>query len=260
MVLIRSSDSVTNSAYGMGIIGHCTVATLNNSLGRYAGALTAAERACECPQEIGFSTLVLPELIEAASRTGRRQRAADALRQLTQTTRASGSDWALGIEARSRALTSEGAVAERYYQEAVNLLRRTPVRIELARAHLLYGEWLRRQNRRQNARGELRTAYEMFASLGADAFAERARRELSATGETVRKRTVETRYELTSQEAQIAQLAAHGRTNLEIGSELFLSPRTVEWHLRKVYQKLGIASRRELRNVPFASQRANEVA
>ncbi len=253
MVLKRSSNHLVNDSEGMGVIGHCTAASLNNSLGRYAGALSAAERACECPQEIGFSTLVLPELIEAASRSGKTQRASDALDQLTGATRASGTDWALGIEARSRALVSQGTVAEGYYQEAINRLGRTGVRIELARAHLLYGEWLRREKRRQDAREQLRIAHEMFTEMGADAFAERARRELLATGETARKRTAETRYELTAQEAQIAFLAGDGCTNPEIAAELFISARTVEWHLRKVYQKLGIGSRRELRGALPAS-------
>jgi DNA-binding CsgD family transcriptional regulator len=251
---------VTKCTDGMGVIELCAAAALNNGLGRYAEALEAAERATECPQEIGFSTIVLPELIEAASRMGKTQRAVDALQELTRITRAAGTDWALGMEARSRALVSDGSLAEHSYQHAISLLGRTPVRIELARAHLLFGEWLRRQNRRQMAREELRVAHQMFISMESVAFAERARRELLATGETVRKRTVETRYDLTRQEAQIAQLASSGRTNLEIGSELFLSPRTVEWHLRKVYQKLGISSRRELRNTPFTSRDVYAVA
>jgi DNA-binding CsgD family transcriptional regulator len=260
MVMIRSFTPGVGGGEGMGVIGYCTEASFNNGLGRYAGALTAAERACECPQEIGFSTLVLPELIEAASRSGKTQRAIDALEQLTKTTRASGTDWALGIEARSRALMTEGAVAEGYYREAITRLGRTGVQIELARGHLLYGEWLRREKRRQSAREELRIAYEMFTVMGAETFAERARRELLATGETARKRTDETRYELTAQETQIATLAGDGRTNPEIGAELFISPRTVEWHLRKVFQKLGIGSRRELRDAPPSRQWANAMA
>jgi DNA-binding CsgD family transcriptional regulator len=248
MVLMRNPHPVNGSGEGMGVIGHCTVASLNNGLGHYAGALSAAERACECPQEIGFSTLVLPELIEAASRIGKTQRAFDAFEQLAKATRASGTDWALGLEARSCALLSKGPVAEDYYQEAIGRLSRTGVQIELARAHLLYGEWLRRENRRYDARGQLRLAHEMFITIGSDAFAERARRELLATGETARARTVDTLYDLTAQETQIAQIAADGYTNPEIGAELFISPRTVEWHLRKIYSKLGISSRRQLRN------------
>jgi ATP/maltotriose-dependent transcriptional regulator MalT len=247
MKLIRRSNYQVRSGEDLGLISHCSTAFRFNGLCRYAGALTAAERACEYPQELGFSTVILPELIEAASRSGNSERASVALQDLIEATRASGTDWAIGIEARSRALMSEGEVAEQLYREAIEHLGRTTVRMELARAHLLYGEWLRRENRRLDAREELRTAHEMFTELGAEAFAERTSRELQATGETVRKRTVETRYELTAQEAQIARLAGDGRTNPEIGAELFISPRTVEWHLRKVYPKLGISSRRELR-------------
>ncbi len=161
-------------------------------------------------------------------------------------TRASGTDWALGVEARSRALLSEGDTAERLYQDAIEWLDRTRVRAELARSRLLYGEWLRREGRRLDAREQLRAAHELFTTLGAEGFAERARRELLATGETARKRTVETRGALTPQEAQIARLAAHGHTNSEIGAQLFISPRTVEWHLRKIFTKLGVSSRKEL--------------
>jgi ATP/maltotriose-dependent transcriptional regulator MalT len=156
------------------------------------------------------------------------------------------SDWALGIAARTRALLANGPDAERWYAEAVERLGRTPFRIELARAHLLYGEWLRRAKRTIDARHQLRTAYDSFASIGAEAFAERTRRELTATGEKVRKRQVDTRNDLTAQEEHVARLARDGRTNSEIGAELFLSARTVEWHLSNVYTKLGIASRRDL--------------
>ena len=188
----------------------------------------------------------LPELIEAAVRTGHAHLAGDALRQLAETTQAGGTDFGLGMEARSRALVSEGEAAEGCYREAIDRLARTQLRPELARAHLLYGEWLRRQGRRIDARVQLRTAHEMLAAMGVEAFAERARRELMATGETVRRRTVQTVNELTAQEASIARLARDGRTNPEIGAQLFLSARTVEWHLRKVFTKLGVSSRREL--------------
>ena len=151
-----------------------------------------------------------------------------------------------GIEARSRALLSEGARAEAGFREAIEHLGRTRVRAELARTHLLYGEWLRRENRRVDARASLRAAHDQFTSMGMEAFAERARTELLATGETVRKRTIETRDDLTAQERHIAQLASDGLSNPEIGARLFLSPRTVEWHLRKVFTKLGIRSRRQL--------------
>ena len=170
-----------------------------------------------------------------------------ALQWLSERTRATPSDWALGVEARVRALLSEGEIADRLYRESIDRLGRTRVRVELARGHLLYGEWLRRERRRVDAREQLRIAHEMLIAMGADGFAQRARRELMATGETVRKQTVETRDELTHQEAQIARLAADGRTNPEIGGELFISARTVEWHLRKVYAKLGVSSRRQLR-------------
>jgi DNA-binding CsgD family transcriptional regulator len=162
-------------------------------------------------------------------------------------TRASGTDWALGVEASRRALLGDGTSAEDLHREAIERLGRTKMRVELARARLLYGEWLRREGRRVDARAQLRTAYEALTAMGADAFAERARRELLATGETVRKRTVETLADLTAQEAHIARLAAQGLTNPEIGAALYISPRTVEWHLRKTFTKLGISTRRELR-------------
>ena len=175
----------------------------------------------------------LPELVEAAARTGDTEVAADALERLAETTQAGGTDFGLGIEARCRALLSDGAAAEDQYREAIDRLGRTRLRPELARAHLLYGEWLRREGRRLDAREQLRTAHDMLAAIGMEAFAERARRELIATGETVRKRSVETLTTLTAQEAHIARLAGDGRTNPEIGAQLFLSARTVEWHLRQ---------------------------
>ena len=222
-------------------------AVLFNGLGRYDDALAAAEQAAEHPHELGVSTWVPTELIEAAVRSGNPERAAGPLRRLREISRASGTDWALGVEARSRALVSEGDAAERLYREAIERLGRTRIRVALARAHLLYGEWLRREGRRMDSRGQLRTAHQMYAAMGMNGFAERARRELLATGETVRKRSVETLDELTAQEFQIARLARDGLSNPEIGAQLFISPRTVEWHLRKVFTKLGISSRRELR-------------
>jgi len=228
-------------------------AVLCNGLGRYHDALIAAERAIEQQHELGWSTWSMPELIEAAVRSGSPERARPVIRRLSQIAGASGSDWSLGVAARSHALLAEGDAAELLYLEAIERLGRTRVRAELARSHLLYGEWLRRQHRRVDARSQLRIAHEMLTTMGIAAFAERARRELLATGETVRKRTDEARDDLTPQEAQIAQLAGEGRTNPEIGAELFISPRTVEWHLRKVFVKLGIASRRELREAATRS-------
>jgi DNA-binding CsgD family transcriptional regulator len=227
---------------------HWANAVLMNGLGRYEEALAAAIEASKDTPELFVAAWALPELIEAARRGGNSELAADALERLSEQTQPSGTDWALGIEARSRALLSDGEAAEALYREAIDRLGRTRLRPELARSRLLYGEWLRRENRRVDAREQLRVAHDAFGSMGADAFAERARNELLATGETVRKRTVETRDELTSQEAQIARLAAEGYTNPEIGAQLFLSPRTVEWHLRKVFAKLGISSRRQLRS------------
>ncbi|HEY2436963.1 MAG TPA: LuxR C-terminal-related transcriptional regulator, partial [Solirubrobacteraceae bacterium] len=192
------------------------------------------------------SMWALPELVEAAARMGSVKVARDALQRLVETTQPSATEFALGVEVRSRALLSEGAAADQLYREAIERLSRTRLRPELARAHLLYGEWLRREQRRVHAREQLRVAHAQFTSIGMDAFAERTRRELVATGEKVRKRTVETRDELTAQERQIAQMARDGLSNAEIGARLFVSPRTVEWHLRKVFTKIGIHSRREL--------------
>ena len=238
------------TAEGQGIAvtyAHWAAAILANGLGRYADALAAALQASQDSPALYMAMWALPELIEAATRTGNAHIAQDALARLAETTRAGETDFGLGLEARSRALVSEGETAERCYREAIDRLGRTQLRPELARAHLLYGEWLRRQNRRRDARAELRTAYGLFTTMGIEAFAERTRRELVAAGDTVRKPMVETVSELTTQEADIARLAVDGRSNAEIGAQLFLSTRTVEWHLGKVYTKLTIGSRRELR-------------
>ena len=239
-------DAVTSRGEGRGVTSQYAAALLFNGLGRYDKAFAAAELACEY-DDVGVLGWSLAELIEAAVRSGQPARASDALRRLSETTRASGTDWALGTEARSRALLSEGRTAENGYREAIERLGRTRMRPAVARAHLLYGEWLRRENRRQDARAELRTAHGLFTAMGTEAFADRARHELLAAGDTVRKPTVETVSELTAQEAHIARLAVDGGTNAEIGAQLFLSTRTVEWHLSKVYTKLGVGSRRELR-------------
>jgi DNA-binding CsgD family transcriptional regulator len=223
-------------------------AVLGNGLGRYAEALAAAESASEETRLPYITQWVLPELIEAAVRTGQTEIARAALGRLSAMTVIEGSDWAKGLEARSRALVSGGREAEQCYAAAVERLGRTPLRPELARAHLLYGEWLRRETRRVDARHQLHAAYNLFTAIGAEAFAERARRELAATGEKVRKREVDTRSQLTPQEEHIIRLARDGRSNREIAAELFISTRTVEWHLRKVFAKLGITSRRDLDN------------
>jgi DNA-binding CsgD family transcriptional regulator len=238
---------VTQRGEGYGIAGaEWASALLSNGLGLSRDAVTAAERAAEYHGDLGFYRWALVELVEAAVHSGMTETAADAYRRLTETTSPAGTDWALGLAARSRALLNDGAQAEDGYREAISRLDRPQVRVELARAHLLYGEWLRRENRRADARSQLRTAHEMLDAMGLAAFAERAGRELAATGETVRTRTVGTVAALTAQEAYIARLARDGRTNAEIGAQLFLSVRTVEWHLRKIFIKLGIGSRREL--------------
>jgi len=220
-------------------------AVLYNGLARYEEAVASARQAMSGTH---FTTAwVLPELIEAAARHGDTELAREALERLAETTQPCGTNVRLGIEARSRALLSVGAAADDLYREAIDRLCSTRVRTELARAHLLYGEWLRRQGRRVDARERLRTAYDLFTAIGMDAFAERTRREMVATGEKVRKRSPDTRDELTPQERQIARLARDGLLNPEIGAQLFISGHTVEWHLRNVFTKLGITSRRQLR-------------
>jgi len=223
-------------------------ALLYNGLGRHEIARDAARRAFERDQ-LGYGPFVLPELAEAASRTGDTALVRTALEWLSERTRVTPTDWALGIEARIRALLSEGEAAERYYRESIACLGRTRVRAQLARTHLLYGEWLRRERRRGEAREQLRTAYDMLATMGIEAFAERARRELAATGEAAGKRAVDTRDALTAQEALIARLARDGLSNPEIGARLFISTRTVKYHLRKVFIKLDITSRSQLDRV-----------
>jgi DNA-binding CsgD family transcriptional regulator len=240
---------------GVGLIFvQWATAVLYNGLARYQDALAAAQRAFEDPHELVFSTWAAVELIEAATRSGVPERATGALERLSQSARASGTDWALGTEARSRALVSEGQAAEDHYRVAIDRLGRTRVRLDLVRAHLLYGEWLRRENRRTDARAQLRTAHQMFASMGADGFAERAARELLATGERVRKRTTHSPIQLTARENQIAQLAGGGLSNPEIAAHLFISRRTVEYHLHKIFTKLAISTRGQL-HVVLASRR-----
>ena len=241
--------SERGQGYGVSL-PHYTASVLYNGLGRYADAMASAELASEQRDDLAFANLALAELIEAAVRGGQPERAAAAMGRLTELTLPSGTAWGLGVAARSRALLSEGDEAERLYREAIGHLSSAPARTELARAHLLYGEWLRRQRRRREAREHLRTARDMLEAIGMDAFAERAGRELRATGETARKRTAAARdEELTAQEAHIARLAREGLSNPEIGSRLFISARTVQYHLGNIFAKLGIASRSQLSHI-----------
>ena len=219
---------------------------LCNSLGRYADALAAAQQASEDSPADLFANWALAEVIEAATRSGAPERAAGPLERLSATARASGTDWAIGVEARSRALVTEGNNAETLYREAIDRLGRTRVRMELARTYLLYGEWLRRARRRIDAREQLRLAHQMLAAMGAGAFAERAARELRATGERARPRSPGAADVLTPQEEQIARLVAGHLTNREIAARLFISASTVEYHLRKIFRKLGVANRSQL--------------
>ncbi len=260
LIATNSRDAIARGD-GLGLHNaHWAAAILHNGLGHYTEALTAAEDAVQGEMTPFVAASALQELIEAAARIGDAARGADALRQLLTMTAVSGTGWAAGVGARSKALLSRGREAERYYMDAVEQFGRTPLRPELARAHLVFGEWLRRENRRLDARHQLRSAYDLFTSIGAAAFGERARRELVATGEKVRKRDIDTVDDLTPQEEHIARLASDGQTNTEIGAELFISARTVEWHLRKIFIKLAISSRRELHDAlpPRQRQRAAE--
>jgi DNA-binding CsgD family transcriptional regulator len=241
----RGDAASRGEGMGVTLIRDAT-ALLYNGLGRFGDAYAAARRSREHAEELGTSTWALPELIEAAARSGHDDVAAEALGQLCANTQAAGTDWALGIEARSRALV-EGD--EECFAEAISRLERTRVQVELARAHLLYGEWLSVQRRRADARDELRAAHARFVAMGAEGFAARAAAELGATGETVHRFPRETSAALTPQEAQIAKLASEGLSNPEIGARLFLSPRTVEYHLHKVFAKLEISSRQQLPSV-----------
>ncbi|TDW84369.1 regulatory LuxR family protein [Kribbella pratensis] len=238
-------------------ISHWTNAMLCNGNGDYAGALSHCReifgnsedgQVSLLPVETQPGSWALVELVEAAARSGDLTTAAAAADLLSETARACGTDWSLGEAARSRAQISDGDQAENLYAEAIHRLGRTGVRVELARAHLLYGEWLRRAGRRVDARAVLHEAHASFAAMGVEAFAERARRELAATGEKVHRRSVDTQLELTAQELHIARLAADGRTNAEIGGELYISRHTVDWHMRKVFAKLNVSNRRQLRD------------
>ena len=230
-------------------------AVLDNGFGRHGDALALIEPVFD-HDHAGMGALVIPELVEAASRTGNVQLLAAASDWMALRAKATPTPWALGIDSRIAALSSEGDVAERFYRESLDHLGRTQVGVECARGRLIYGEWLRRQNRRADARVQLRVAEEMFSAMGADGFADRARRELLATGESARKRSAETSADLTPQELQVARLARDGLSNNEIGGQLFISPRTVQYHLRKVFAKLGIRSRGELTHVAARRHRA----
>ena len=246
-LIAHAIEQATTGGQGLAAtLAHWAAAVLRNGLGHYEGALSAARQATSDSFEPWIFMWALPELVEAAVRGGDTELAHDALTRLVETTQPCGTDWALGVETRCRALLSDGTAADALYREAIDRLGRTRVRPELARAHLLYGEWLRREGRRIDAREQLRTAYDMLTAIGMEAFAERARRELAATGETVRQRSAEPITTLTAQEALIAGLARDGLTNPEIGARLFLSARTVQYHLGKTFTKLGITSRREL--------------
>jgi DNA-binding CsgD family transcriptional regulator len=258
MALIRASiEDATARGEGRAIaLADYATAVLYNGLSHYRDSLAAAQRVCE-QDDLGLFGWGLTELVEAAVRSDRPDIGATALRRLEERTRAAGTEWARGIEARSRATLSHGQAADALYREAIERLARTRITVHLARAQLLYGEWLRRGNQRLEARQQLHRAHDTFSRIGAEGFAERARRELLATGETVRRRTVETLEELTAQEAQIARLARDDLTNPEIGAQLFISPRTVEWHLGKVFAKLDITSRKQLRRALPGSSSAN---
>jgi DNA-binding CsgD family transcriptional regulator len=238
----RGEGLVVSSAYWAS-------AVLDNGLGRYREAFAAAQRASQDRWALGFHNLSLVELVEAATHMGSPELATDACSQIADMARSAGTNWVLGLEARSNAQLAQGEEAEANYRTAIDLLGRTRIRPDYARARLLYGEWLRRENRRADAREQLRTAYELLSAMGMAGFAERARRELLATGETVRKRAAEITRQLTSQETSIARLAVEGLTNPEIGTRLFISSRTVQYHLAKVFQKLEITSRGQLYRV-----------
>lgn len=246
----RAISSAVDQATGrgdgraLGLAGYAA-AVLHNGLGHYDTALESARSACEY-EDLGFYGSALAELVESAVRRGARGDAETALRRLDERARSSGTGWAQGVLARSQALLSEGRDADRLYRESIEHLSRSRAAVQLARTHLTYGEWLRRENRRTQARDQLRGAYDRFARMGAQAFADRARRELQATGEKAPRRPSPTDNGLTAQESRIAHLASDGLTNRDIGAQLFLSPHTVEWHLRKVFTKTGVSSRRQL--------------
>ncbi|MEV0720496.1 helix-turn-helix transcriptional regulator, partial [Asanoa sp. NPDC050611] len=250
-LLETTTADVTRRGEGVGLtFAEWAYALLHNSLGNYGEALAAARRATAYPADPGALIWPAPELVEAAVRTGRPEVAAEVFALMSDMRTACGTDWALGIQSRSQALLSDDAAAEKLYRAAIEHLGRTRMRVDLARAHLLYGEWLRRERRRTDAREQLRTAYDAFARIGATAFAARAERELNAAGGRTHPRSPATSEQhLTTQEAQIARMAGEGLSNPEIATRLFISARTVQYHLRKVFTKLGITSRTQLPRV-----------
>jgi DNA-binding CsgD family transcriptional regulator len=241
----RSDVMLRGEGRGLSVLDWAE-AVLYNGLGRYEQACAAALRVVEYPHDLSTSNWGAVELIDAAVRAGKPELAADARSRLAEMARVSGTDWVFGVAARSDALLAEDPQAEELYVEAIDRLGRTRMAVDLARAHLLYGEWLRRQRRRIDARGQLRTAHNLFSDFGMEAFGERARIELEATGEHARRRSTDGLGQLTPQEAQISRLVAQGSTNREIAAQLFISPSTVEYHLRKVFRKLGVKSRTQL--------------
>jgi len=249
LIAATIEDAIADDESRARALADYALAVLCNGLGRYTDALAAAERACR-HADSGLYVWALLELVEAGARSNSREVASRALCHLEEWIGAEGGDWALGVRARSAALLNDGDLAERLYQDAIEHFDCSQSSAHLARAQLLYGEWLRRQNRRVDARVQLRAAHEVFARISAEGFADRALRELLATGESARRRTDETRGSLTPQETQIARLAQDGFSNPEIGAQLFISPRTVQYHLRKVFQKLEISSRHQLGRVP----------
>jgi DNA-binding CsgD family transcriptional regulator len=261
-LIAATTRDVTRRGEGLGMaVAERVRAVLDNGLGQYPSAMDAVRTTVAWQQDLGAVGWSSVEFIEAAVRSGVPEAAEDIHRWLAESTAASGTDWALGVESRAHALLTDGADAERLYQESIARLARTRIRVDLARARLLYGEWLRRQRRRTEARRQLRTAHEMFEQMGMEAFAERARRELQATGASARRRIVTVHDDLTAQEALVAGLARDGLSNPEIAARLFISTRTVQYHLGKVFAKLGISARNELaRALPGRGDPAGNVA
>ncbi|MCW2644259.1 MAG: LuxR family transcriptional regulator [Pseudonocardiales bacterium] len=244
---------------GMGVtLTRCASAVLGNGLARYDEAYIAAQSALEDPYELWFWPWATVELIEAASRTARAAEAMPAFERLTESTASSGTVWGAAVEDRCRALLSQGALAEGLYRSAIDRLSPTPLRLDLARTHLLFGEWLRRENRPAEARDQLRAAHTLFTDFGSDSYAERARIELRAAGERTRKRSPDAPGHLAPQEARVAELVAQGGTNAEIAAQMFISPSTVEYHLHKVFRKLGVKSRTQLAKRVLESAQENE--